>query len=138
MLRPCGLLKAIAGTAGSFILIAVLFCFKQTGRLSDNLDAWIAASLALAVVFVLAQHILVMAWQALRRGIINVMVANYHIFSEWLSLIVKTRSSQAVRRLLALQPDTARVICDGVEKEVRVKQIAVGDWVRVRPGERIR
>ncbi len=173
VLRPSGLLRAIAGTAGSFILISVLFWFKQTGRLSGNLDAWIAASLALAVVFALAQHILVMAWQALRRGIINqhvlleagafagliggfyglayggadfptapffcvaVMVANYHIFSEWLSLIVKTRSSQAVRRLLALQPDTARVILDGVEKEVRIEQIAVGDRVRVRPGERI-
>lgn len=31
---------------------------------------------------------------------VAVMVGTYHIFSEWLSLIVKTRSSQAVKRLL--------------------------------------
>src|SRR5713226_6311633 len=37
---------------------------------------------------------------------VSVMVATYHIFSEWLSLIVKTRSSQAVKRLLDLQPET--------------------------------
>lgn len=173
VLRSSGLARAIAGTAGSFVLVSVLFWLKQTGRLAGNLDAWIAAGLAVTVVFFLARHILVMAWQALQRGIINqhvlleagafagltggiyglayggpdfptapffcvaVMVCNYHIFSEWLSLIVKTRSSQAVRRLLALQPDTARVLRDGSEAELRIEQIAVGDRVRVRPGERI-
>ena len=40
---------------------------------------------------------------------VSVLVANYHILSEWLSLLVKTRSSQAVKKLLDLQPDTARV-----------------------------
>jgi heavy metal translocating P-type ATPase len=65
------------------------------------------------------------------------MVCNYHIFSEWLSLIVKTRSSQAVRRLLALQPETADVVRDGQEREIRVEDVIVGDLVRVRPGERI-
>ena len=38
---------------------------------------------------------------------VSVMVVVYHTFSEWLSLIVKTRSSQAVKRLLDLQPETA-------------------------------
>ncbi len=173
VLRSSGLAKAIAGTAASFVLVSVLFWLKQTGRLAGNIDAWIAAALAVTVVFFLARHILVMAWQALRRGIINqhvlleagafagltggiygltfggpefptapffcvaVMVCNYHIFSEWLSLIVKTRSSQAVRRLLALQPDTARVLRNGREMELRVEDVSVGDLVRVRPGERI-
>ena len=40
---------------------------------------------------------------------VRVLVANFHILSEWLSLLVKTRSSQAVQKLLDLQPDTARV-----------------------------
>jgi heavy metal translocating P-type ATPase len=68
---------------------------------------------------------------------VSVLVANYHIFSEWLSLLVKTRSSQAVKRLLDLQPDTARVVRDGQEREVLIEQVAVGDLVRLRPGERI-
>src|SRR3546814_7660089 len=37
---------------------------------------------------------------------VAVMITTYHIFSEWPSLIVKTRSSQAVKRLLDLQPET--------------------------------
>ena len=39
-------------------------------------------------------------------------------FSEWLSLLVKTRSSQAIKRLLDFQPDVARVVRDGAEREV--------------------
>lgn len=68
---------------------------------------------------------------------VTVLVANYHIFSEWLSLLVKTRSSQAVKKLLDLQPDTARLVRDGTEEEVPLAQVAVGDLVRIRPGERI-
>ncbi|MFP5377293.1 MAG: heavy metal translocating P-type ATPase [Acidimicrobiia bacterium] len=68
---------------------------------------------------------------------VTVLVANYHVFSEWLSLLVKTRSSQAVKRLLDLQPDTARVVAGGAERDVPIEQVAVGDLVRIRPGERI-
>lgn len=67
----------------------------------------------------------------------SVLVANYHIFSEWLSLLVKTRSSQAVKKLLGLQPDLARVVRDDAEVELPVEQVRVGDRVRIRPGERI-
>ncbi|OQY01393.1 MAG: heavy metal translocating P-type ATPase [Desulfobacteraceae bacterium 4572_123] len=66
-----------------------------------------------------------------------VMVVTYHIFSEWLSLIVKTRSSQAVKRLLDLQPETARVVRNDREVEVPVAEVVAGDQVRIRPGERI-
>src|SRR3546814_18215341 len=56
---------------------------------------------------------------------------------EWLSLIVKTRSSQAVKRLLDLQPETAHVLRNGREVEIVVSEVAAGDLVRIRPGERL-
>ncbi|TNB75671.1 cation-translocating P-type ATPase [Arthrobacter sp. BB-1] len=68
---------------------------------------------------------------------VTVLVANYHIFSEWLSLLVKTRSSQAVRKLLELQPDTAHVVREGREEEILVERVRTGDTVRIRPGERV-
>lgn len=68
---------------------------------------------------------------------VAVMVVTYHIFSEWLSLIVKTRSSQAVKRLLDLQPETARVVRNDQEQELAVEELAIGDQVRIRPGERV-
>lgn len=68
---------------------------------------------------------------------VAVMVLAYHIFSEWLSLIVKTRSSQAVKKLLDLEPDVAHVVKDSKEQEVPLEQVRIGDLVRVRPGSRI-
>jgi len=54
-----------------------------------------------------------------------------------LSLLVKTRSSQAVKRLLDLQPDTALVVRGEREIEVGIEEVRVGDLVRVRPGGRV-
>jgi len=68
---------------------------------------------------------------------VAVMVLAYHVFSEWLSLIVKTRSSQAVKKLLDLEPDMAYVAKDGKEEEVPLENVRVGDLVRIRPGERV-
>ncbi|MCA3183586.1 MAG: cation-translocating P-type ATPase, partial [Cupriavidus sp.] len=68
---------------------------------------------------------------------VAVMVLSYHIFSEWLSLIVKTRSSQAVKKLLDLEPDMALVVRDGSEQSVPLDAVRVGDRVRIRPGARV-
>ncbi len=68
---------------------------------------------------------------------VSVLVLTYHIFSEWLSLIVKTRSSQAVKKLLDLRPDTARVLHEGREQQVPIEAVQIGDRVRIRPGERV-
>ncbi len=61
----------------------------------------------------------------------------YHLLSGYVSTTVRARSQEAVRKLLELQPDTARVVRDGTEIEVTIEDIVVGDRVRVRPGERI-
>jgi heavy metal translocating P-type ATPase len=49
----------------------------------------------------------------------------------------KGRTSEAVRRLVGLQPRTARVRRDGRSIEVPLSRIVMGDLVEVRPGERI-
>ncbi|BAS28824.1 heavy metal translocating P-type ATPase [Limnochorda pilosa] len=49
----------------------------------------------------------------------------------------KGRTSEAIRKLMGLQPRTARVIRAGSEQEIPIDQVQVGDRVVVRPGERI-
>jgi Cu+-exporting ATPase len=174
LLRPAGRMKALGGataivTPGVAALIA-----RATGVLEPPVIGWLAGALALAVVIGVAPHILRMAYQSARRGILNqhvllevgafagiaggvigltgllsgyptaaffavsVLVANYHIFSEWLSLLVKTRSSQSIKKLLDLQPNLARLVAeDGTESEVPVEDVEIGQRVRVRPGEGI-
>lgn len=172
VLRARGLWPAIAGAGGLGLVTLALLVVKSQGALG-GVTPWLVGGLAVALVFGVARHILIMAAQALRRGILNqhvlleagafaglaggviglimgrpdyptapffavaVMITTYHIFSEWLSLIVKTRSSQAVKRLLDLQPDMARVLRDGREVEIPLEEVAVGDLVRIRPGERL-
>lgn len=62
-------------------------------------------------------------------------ITSYHLLSGYTSGYLRTRSSQAVAKLMALQPPTARVIRDGAESEVPIEEVAVGERVRVRPGE---
>jgi heavy metal translocating P-type ATPase len=68
---------------------------------------------------------------------VAVFVTTYHILSGYVSLLVRTRASQAVRKLLALVPATARVVRDGREAEVPIDDVRPGELVRVRPGEAI-
>ncbi len=66
---------------------------------------------------------------------VAVFVTTYHILSGYVSLLVRTRASQAVRRLLGLAPNTARVVRGGREEEIPIEQVKPADLVRVRPGE---
>ncbi|MBI4491248.1 MAG: cation-translocating P-type ATPase [Chloroflexi bacterium] len=68
---------------------------------------------------------------------VAVFITTYHLLSGYVSLEVRTRSSQAVRKLLALVPPTARVVRDGREEVVPIEQVRPGNLVRVRPGEAI-
>jgi len=68
---------------------------------------------------------------------VAVFITTYHLLSGYVSLLVRTRSSQAVRKLLALVPPAARVVRDGLEEEIPIEQVQPGDLVRVRPGESI-
>ena len=172
VLRARGLAPAILGSGGLGIAALALMLVKEQTWFVAAVP-WLVAAMAVILVFGIGRHILVMAAQALRRGILNqhvlletgafagiiggmigfifspaayptaaffavsVMVTTYHIFSEWLSLIVKTRSSQAVKQLLDLQPETARVERNGQELELPIAEVAIGDLVRIRPGERV-
>ena len=49
----------------------------------------------------------------------------------------KAGTGEAIRKLIALQAKTARVIRDGVEIDIPIEQVSVGDLIRVRPGEKI-
>jgi Cu+-exporting ATPase len=55
----------------------------------------------------------------------------------WLEARARGRTSDAIRRLVALAPRSARVRRDGREIDVPTSDVVVGDLVRIRPGERV-
>jgi Cu+-exporting ATPase len=59
------------------------------------------------------------------------------LFGRYLETRARGRTSAAVRELLDLAPKGARLVRDGVEREVPLSEVAVGDLLRVKPGDAI-
>jgi Cu+-exporting ATPase len=66
-------------------------------------------------------------------AIITVLV----LLGQVLELRARSRTGSAIRALLDLAPNTARVIRDGEEQDVSLDQVQKGDRLRVRPGEKV-
>jgi Cu+-exporting ATPase len=68
----------------------------------------------------------------------TVFVLAFHLIGGYAAVKVHVEASQSVRQLLHLEPPTAHKIAeDGTETDVPREELAVGDRMRVRPGERI-
>lgn len=59
------------------------------------------------------------------------------LMGRWLEARAKKQTSAAIKALMGLQARTARVIRNGVEYDVPIAAVQVGDLVRVRPGEKV-
>ncbi len=59
------------------------------------------------------------------------------LFGRMLEARAKGQTSQAIKKLIGLQPKTARVIREGRDEDIPIKDVTVGDIVVVRPGEKI-
>jgi len=59
------------------------------------------------------------------------------LLGRYLEARARSHTSDAIRRLISLAPRTARVLRAGVESDVAIAEVRVGDLVRVRPGETI-
>jgi Cu+-exporting ATPase len=67
----------------------------------------------------------------------GVLIITFILLGRWLEARTRGRASEALRRLFALAAPTARVRRDDQEAEVPLADVAVGDLVVVRPGEKI-
>ncbi len=65
------------------------------------------------------------------------MIMSFHLLGRYIEAKAKGRASQAIRKLLELEAKTARILVDGVEKEVPLDEVEVGNVMIVRPGEKI-
>jgi Cu+-exporting ATPase len=59
------------------------------------------------------------------------------LLGQVLELRARRRTGAAIRELLSLAPPTARIVRDGLEREVPLEDVHQGDILRVRPGEKI-
>ncbi|MEE8434852.1 MAG: copper-translocating P-type ATPase, partial [bacterium] len=59
------------------------------------------------------------------------------LLGKYLETVSKGRTSQAIKKLMAIQPKTARVVHGETELELAIDEVEPGDLVRVRPGEQV-
>lgn len=59
------------------------------------------------------------------------------LLGKYLEAVAKGKTSEAIKKLMGLQPKTARIIRNGEEIDILIEEVEVGDVVVVRPGEKI-
>mgnify|MGYP001285156005 FL=1 len=67
----------------------------------------------------------------------SAVVITLILLGKTLESVAKGKTSEAIKKLMGLQPKTARVFRDGGERDISIDEVVVGDIVVVRPGERI-
>jgi Cu+-exporting ATPase len=66
-----------------------------------------------------------------------VLIITFILLGRWLEAMARGRTSEAIKKLMKLQPKTAKVIRGGKEIKIPIEQVKVNDVVVIRPGERI-
>lgn len=116
--------------------------WKQATQRTSNMDTLVALSTSIAFLFSLFNTFYPEFWYS--RGL------EPHVYYEAATVIIafvlvgklmeekaKGKTSTAIRKLMGLQPRTARVVKDGREEDILIAELQVGDQVSVRPGEQI-
>ncbi|KKO61095.1 Copper-exporting P-type ATPase A [Janthinobacterium sp. KBS0711] len=67
----------------------------------------------------------------------SAVVITLVLLGKWLESRAKRQTASAIRALQVLRPESARVRRDGIEIDLPVEQVKVGDLVVIRPGERV-
>jgi Cu+-exporting ATPase len=65
------------------------------------------------------------------------LLTAFIVLGRWLEALTRGRTSEAIRKLMKLQPKLARVVRNGQEEEIPADEVEVGDLLLVRPGESI-
>jgi P-type Cu2+ transporter len=116
--------------------------WKQAHHGKANMDTLVALSTGIAFLFSAFNTFFPEFWHS--RGV------HAHVYFEAAAVVIafislgklleekaKSNTSSAIKKLMGLQPKTVRAIVDGVEKEIPIASVIVGNKILVRPGEKI-
>ena len=114
--------------------------WKQAKHFTSNMDTLVALSTSIAFLFSLFNTLYPRFWY--EQGL------EPHVYYEAATVIIafvlvgklmeekaKGKTSMAIRKLMGLQPKTARILRDGKEEDILISELKKGDKVSVRPGE---
>jgi len=117
--------------AGSFFLIGA---YKSLRNKSTNMDVLVALGTTTALVYSILSTFLIEGntfYEAMS------MILAFLLIGKYFEHKTKGQTSEAIKKLIGLQPKTATLLKDGKEIEIPIEEIEVGDILVVRPGEKI-
>ncbi|MBP7100964.1 MAG: copper-translocating P-type ATPase [Leptotrichiaceae bacterium] len=118
--------------------------FKNLIRKAPNMDSLIAIGSTSAILYSLFEifkimqdttnaHKHAMDLHFESAGVIVTLI----LLGKFLESRTKGQTSSAIKKLIGLQPKKAKIIKDGIEEEILIEDVKIGDIVVVRPGEKI-
>ncbi|MDR1077915.1 MAG: heavy metal translocating P-type ATPase, partial [Propionibacteriaceae bacterium] len=132
-----GLVAPVVGLGHRFYSVG----FKALFQGSPNMDSLIAIGTSAALIYSGYNTIQIASGQTMAveslyyetAGVILTLI----MLGKALEAVTKGRTSEAVRKLTGLAPKTACVVVDGVEREIPIERVEVGDVIVVRPGAQV-
>ncbi len=107
---------------------------------SANMDVLVAMGTSAAYFFSLYNMFFAEAGPGMMKNLYfetSAIIITLILLGKYLEAVAKGKTSEAIRKLAALQAKTARVIRDGQEMDIPIEEVEIGDLVIVRPGEKV-
>ena len=117
--------------AGSFFLIGA---YKSLKNKSANMDVLVALGTTTALVYSILTTFLIEGntfYEAMS------MILSFLLIGKYFEHKTKGQTSEAIKKLIGLQPKTATLLKGTEEIEIPIEEIEIGDVLIVRPGEKI-
>ncbi|MFX1554280.1 MAG: heavy metal translocating P-type ATPase, partial [Promethearchaeota archaeon] len=117
--------------SGSFFLIGA---YKSLKNKSTNMDVLVAIGTTTAFIYSILTTFLISGktfYEAMS------MIISFLLIGKYLEHRTKGQTSEAIKKLIGLQPKSATILKGGQEIEIPIEEIEVGDVLIVRPGEKI-
>ncbi len=113
--------------------------FKSLARLSPNMDSLISMGTSAAFLYsIFAVYEILLGNTGYQMyfesaGVILTLIT----LGKYLESVTKGKTSEAIKKLMGLQPKTAIIFRDDKEVEIQIDEVEVGDIVVVKPGEKM-
>lgn len=145
-----GLISLILATPVQFIAGAGFYkgAWSSLRMRTFNMDSLIVIGTSTAYFYSLISYISYAVSNGSAIGVAGAKIPNMYfetsaflitfvLLGKWLEARAKGKTSEAIKKLMGLKAKTARVIRDGTTVDIPVDEVAHGDIVLVRPGEKI-
>ena len=116
--------------AGTFFLNGAIKSLKNK---STNMDVLVALGTTTALIYSILTTFFIQGntfYEAMS------MILTFLLVGKYFEHKTKGQTSEAIKKLIGLQPNTATLLKDGKEIEIPIEEIELGDILVVRPGEK--